>query len=807
MNKFQTSRQPTVLFISILILGFWGIIGLVGCATSKKSTKRYSDPTLAESPDEINQAPDRILLAGQWMQPPPIAKDDPRWPLATFLMAEKLLQQRDIVNARRLYRGLAQWAADDPYGDTWGGCGLAIIALWRWARLLNPENGAFPHTQQPDKAEVRDLLEAAERLRQTRFMQSTLHLPDQIISAFPRLEADLMRQMATLAYMAGMTAKARQVFLEYLGMAYDDALSDTEKKLFNLLIADKGSASLERIDLMRAKRLFVLKKYGQARKLLQSVLKSENLQLRAQAGFYLARLKRYRGAGCKTITPLIEQVLEDAVSPDLIQNALFERALVCKRPGRQQNIEQFKTDLFQIMDAFPQGRLADDALYQLAKYHETQGELEVALDYYKRLRHFQGRNNWVHSAFFKPAMALVARGKMTDLENAQRLLTDLEKDHPLGPFHLAALFWRARIAEQTGNGAEAERLFKAARTKAPYGYYGLRARMHLRDGPRAISKPQTKALIKELKPLIRSQNPTHKAMLKAAASPYHARLKEALQSGLYATVFRTEGRLRISFPSTRQEDLPLNTLARKGFLASLSVLLALRLDALAAKDATPDVGNPMKIARAVAQQGQDRILAMNLVMLFNRSFKVKPALLPYPDDFKTMYPPVYRKQILKAGRLHHIPPELLYSVIRMESFFDASALSPRGALGLMQFTPRTFRVLNKRWRLLERGGVDSRTAFLINPDLAIELGARWFRQELLNRYHRKGFDNQAIILALMDHNAGYPAVRQWVRQWQKQGRLDDIEYVIETIPFLETRRFVQRIWTGMVMVKAMGMFR
>lgn len=763
-------------------------------------------PMVDASSGHADQAPDRILLSGQWMQAPPVSKNDPRWPLATFLMAEKLFQQGQAVKARQLYRDLAEWAAGDPYNDTWGGCGLAIIALWRWARLLYPEKGAFPETAKRDQAEVQGLITTAAQLRQTRFMQNTLHLPGQIIGAFPRLEAELVRQMATIAYMAGMSAKARQLFLEYLGMAHDDAFSDVEKKLFNMLVSSKGIASLERIHLMRAKRLFVLKKYGQARDLLQSVLKSENLQLRAEAGFYLARLKRYRGAGCRTITPLIEQVLEDAARPDLIQSALYERALVCKRPGRQRNIERFKTDLFRIIDEFPRGRLADDALYQLAKHHESRGDIEAALDYYERLRHFQGPNDWVHSSYFKPAMALYARGKTNDMEVARRLLTDMENEHSNGPFHLAALFWRARIAEQTGNRDQARRLFKAVLTQAPYRYYGLRARMHLGDGRRAFSQTETEALINELAHLTSSDKHKRKPVFPAADSPYHARLDNALQSGLYATAFRAAERLRAAFPSKRQEDLTLNTLDRNGFLTSLSVLLALRLDALAAKDVLTDIGSGMQIARAVTQQGHDRILAMNLVILTHRSFKVKAALQPHRDDFITMYPPVYRKQMLKAARIHHIPPELLYSVIRMESFFDASALSPRGALGLMQFTPATFRVLNKRWRLLEHSGVESRTAFLINPDRSIELGARWFRQELLNRYLRKGFGNLAIILALMDHNAGYPAVRQWVHQWQKQGCLDDIEYMIETIPFLETRRFVQRVWTSMMIVKAIGMF-
>jgi len=56
-------------------------------------------------------------------------------------------------------------------------------------------------------------------------------------------------------------------------------------------------------------------------------------------------------------------------------------------------------------------------------------------------------------------------------------------------------------------------------------------------------------------------------------------------------------------------------------------------------------------------------------------------------------PRAYDRLIAQASRLHGIPPALVKAVIHAESAFDPKAVSPKGAMGLMQLMPGTAQAL------------------------------------------------------------------------------------------------------------------
>ena len=109
-----------------------------------------------------------------------------------------------------------------------------------------------------------------------------------------------------------------------------------------------------------------------------------------------------------------------------------------------------------------------------------------------------------------------------------------------------------------------------------------------------------------------------------------------------------------------------------------------------------------------------------------------------------------------ASAAYHLDPDLVNSVIHAESGFNAHAVSPKGARGLMQLMPGTANQL----------GVND--AF--DPQTNVEGGSRYLR-ELLERYN---FD---LVKALAAYNAGPQRVEQY------QG----------VPPFRETRAYVARI--------------
>jgi soluble lytic murein transglycosylase-like protein len=116
---------------------------------------------------------------------------------------------------------------------------------------------------------------------------------------------------------------------------------------------------------------------------------------------------------------------------------------------------------------------------------------------------------------------------------------------------------------------------------------------------------------------------------------------------------------------------------------------------------------------------------------------------------------------VNAARKFDLPESFVQSVMRAESGFHADALSPKGAIGLMQLMPDTARDL----------GVDPK-----NPQENSEGGAAYLRQ-LLALYENRP---DQVLLALAAYNAGPAAVERW------HG----------VPPYRETREYILRVLKG-----------
>jgi hypothetical protein len=99
-----------------------------------------------------------------------------------------------------------------------------------------------------------------------------------------------------------------------------------------------------------------------------------------------------------------------------------------------------------------------------------------------------------------------------------------------------------------------------------------------------------------------------------------------------------------------------------------------------------------------------------------------------------------KEAISTASSRSRIDPDLIESMIRAESGFNAKAVSPKGAQGLMQLMPATAAQL----------GIDN----AMDPVANVEGGTRYL-QELLARYD----DN--LVMALAAYNAGPKRVEQY----------------------------------------------
>ncbi|MEO6623915.1 MAG: lytic transglycosylase domain-containing protein [Burkholderiaceae bacterium] len=107
-----------------------------------------------------------------------------------------------------------------------------------------------------------------------------------------------------------------------------------------------------------------------------------------------------------------------------------------------------------------------------------------------------------------------------------------------------------------------------------------------------------------------------------------------------------------------------------------------------------------------------------------------------------------RQHMREASNDHNIDFELLQALIAAESGFDASAVSPKGAIGLMQIMPATARrygVEGDRKIALEKK--------LTDPKINIKTGTRYLR-DLINMFPGK------LELAIAAYNAGEGAVQR-----------------------------------------------
>jgi soluble lytic murein transglycosylase-like protein len=131
-------------------------------------------------------------------------------------------------------------------------------------------------------------------------------------------------------------------------------------------------------------------------------------------------------------------------------------------------------------------------------------------------------------------------------------------------------------------------------------------------------------------------------------------------------------------------------------------------------------------------------------------------------EFKTTKPlsgraAKYQDLIEEHAAINTVSPDLVRAVIQAESAFNPRALSPKGAMGLMQLMPGT---------AAEFGVLDA-----YNPAENIRAGVKYLKQ-LLDTYDGK------VELALAAYNAGPGAVKK---------------YGGTVPPYRETRNYVAKI--------------
>ncbi|HET9698747.1 MAG TPA: transglycosylase SLT domain-containing protein [Terriglobales bacterium] len=145
--------------------------------------------------------------------------------------------------------------------------------------------------------------------------------------------------------------------------------------------------------------------------------------------------------------------------------------------------------------------------------------------------------------------------------------------------------------------------------------------------------------------------------------------------------------------------------------------------------------------------------------------------------WETLFPRPYWTDLKRFSLANSLDPYLVASLIRQESEFNPGAVSSAKALGLMQVMPGTGKKLAKEVKL-HRFSPEQ----LLVPNTNLQLGTRYFK-ELLDHF------NGQPEYALAAYNAGSDRVEAWLAD----GKYRDASEFVESIPFTETREYVQAI--------------
>jgi soluble lytic murein transglycosylase len=136
-------------------------------------------------------------------------------------------------------------------------------------------------------------------------------------------------------------------------------------------------------------------------------------------------------------------------------------------------------------------------------------------------------------------------------------------------------------------------------------------------------------------------------------------------------------------------------------------------------------------------------------------------------------------------------PLILHAVVRQESAFDTEAVSHAGARGLMQLMPQTALRVARRLNISY-----SQNRLTHDPTYNLRLGQAYLADMLYD------YDG-SLILALAAYNAGPVRVERWLQRYGDPGPsiYDAIDWT-ESIPFAETRNYVQRVLENLTVYRS-----
>jgi soluble lytic murein transglycosylase len=407
-----------------------------------------------------------------------------------------------------------------------------------------------------------------------------------------------------------------------------------------------------------------------------------------------------------------------------------ERIFTISQAYRSQNLEQQMLDeIDRLVKSRPQSPWVEDGLFSTANYYWVNLDRDRAAEFYRRTLDLfpDGKNS--QAAAWRVAWTAYLERK----PEAADMLEAYVRRFPTSSYVQDALYWLGRVYERSGNTAHARGFYQAAAARFPLTYFGEKSAARLLPEPEGINGApvdlaETLSVIPPPPPLPQVDQP-----LTAKAQEHEVRARAL-------------------------SDIAFDSSAELEYRAAYAAIRVPRLliDAAGSAIAAGHYSVGITTMRQVFPQLEARRV---------------PEI---PNEFwRTAFPLPYESSLRKAAEGNRVDPMFMAGLVRQESAFESNAVSHQGAMGLMQVMPSTASKLARQLK------VRYARASLTDPGYNLKLGARYLADLL------QVFGTQEAVLAA--YNAGEDRVVQWTTG---QNYLETAEFV-ESIPFTETREYVQ----------------
>jgi len=416
--------------------------------------------------------------------------------------------------------------------------------------------------------------------------------------------------------------------------------------------------------------------------------------------------------------------------PDTRDEDGARRAYLLMELARNRNDLDAQTQIVTWMETdFPQSQWLAEALFSSGNMYLLRKEYARAAEYYAYLGDHFPTNRNGSAAHWRAGWLNYRLGNYKD---AARIFEEQIKKFAGAPETASALYWRGRLYEtQDHDTAKAAANYRTIVRVYQHFFYAQMARQRLA----ALGSAGTEiASAPDLEQIKTPEIPT----------------------------------LSESFP----EDSPHLAKAKLLANAGLNEYLAREIAA------DPDSGSWSALAEAqiYASYGEAyrALRALKRALPGAASASIESIPLPY---WRILFPEPYWSIIKAESAKNNVDPYLVASLIRQESEFNPSVISYANAWGLMQLLPSVGRSLAK-----QEGLTHFQTFQLLDPETNIRLGTRYLKQTL-DKFG--GVPEYAL--------AAYNAGDSRVLDWQSAGPYSGMDEFVESIPFTQTREYVQAI--------------